>query len=397
MASGCNQNSNDTPHYLQIFNPPLEPCGDFYLFARFPDDIRWLVWEHYLSHERWIDITLKPGSFTGKRREQTSHQNYEIILDHRWKISKLFRTTSESRKAALAFYRVQLPCWYERKDKSMVNSTLYVCPELDTLMLNCLEVFEHFAHDLWTDDSRRVGLVNLALRAGHPSHTMKTPVIQNNHVSVLREGLSRIERLTIMNKMGVRKLWTDCPLGPSNTWRSNKAVPIRGGIQSFNRLPYDPRLRDEHLKRVFVGNWDPRHSFNHWFRILSNLRVRHEHKVIYQFGSSRRAWISYREKHYPTISDRESAAEWVRLDYEVLREYHERPGMLPDLRGQMDNEITRLFEPLPQPVIGFWLFPMESVFTPDDIDLHDTDTPPLHPKKVDMTQHMPELCLANIY
>ncbi|KAF5680445.1 hypothetical protein FDENT_8384 [Fusarium denticulatum] len=398
MASSCNQNSNDTPHYLQIFNPPLEPCGNFHLFARFPADIRWLVWQHYLSHERWIDITLRSRSFTSERREQTSHQNYEIILDHRWKISKLFRTTSESRKAALVFYRVQLPCWYERKDESMVNSTLYVCPELDTLMLNHLKVFGDFAHDLWTHDSRRVGLVNLALKVGHPRHNMRTPIIQNHDVSVLRQCLSRIERLIMMSQRGTKKVWRDLPSGSNNTWRSNQAIPIRSGIQSFNRLPYDPRLRDEHLKRVFRGDWNPRHSFNHWFEILLNLQVQHKHKVIYQFGSRRGAWISHRNRHFPTISDRETAAEWVRRDFDELRKWSKRFHQSPEeLGGQIDDELTRLFEPSPRPVVGFWLFPMESVFTPADLNLDDTGIVLPHPKTVDMSQHMPKLCLANIY
>ncbi|KAF5234529.1 hypothetical protein FANTH_12114 [Fusarium anthophilum] len=390
MASGCNQNSNDTPHYLRIFKPPLEPCGDFHLFARFPGEIRWLVWQHYLSHERWINITLRSCSFTSERREQTSHQNYEIILDHRWKISKLFRTTSESRKAALAFYRVQLPCWYERKDKSMVNSTLHVCPELDTLMLNSLRAFENFAHDLWTYDSRRVGLVNLALRVWHPRHIMKLPIIQNNGVSVLRQCLSRIEQLIMMSERGTKKVWRDLPSGPNNTWRSNQAIPIRSCIQSFNRLPFDPRLRDEHLKRVYRGDWNPRHSFNHWFKILSNLQVQHKHKVIYQFGSCRGAWISYQEKSFPTISDRETAGEWLRRDFGELRKWCES-------FDQSGDELTRLFEPSPRPVVGFWLFPMESVFTPDDLNLDDTIIVLPHPKTVDMSQHMPELCLAHIY
>ncbi|KAF5627876.1 hypothetical protein F25303_10628 [Fusarium sp. NRRL 25303] len=310
MASGCNQNSNATPHYSQIFNPPLEPCGNFHLFARFPDDIRWLVWQHFLSHERWIDITLRRGSFSSsERREQTYHQNYEIILDHRWKISKLFRTTPDSRKAALAFYRVQLPCWYQRKDKSMVNSTLYVCPELDTLMLNSLEVFESFAHDIWTCDSHRVGLVNLALRVGLPRRFMSSPIIQNNDVSVLRQCLFRMERLIMMSQRGTKTVWRDLPSGPNHTWRSNQVMPIRSGIQSLKRLPYDPRLCDEHLKRVFRGDWNPRHSFNHWFKLLSNLQVQHKHKIIYQFGSSRGPWITYQERHFPTISDRNTAAE----------------------------------------------------------------------------------------
>jgi hypothetical protein len=280
MASGCNMKSNATPRYLQIFNPPLEPCGDFHLFARFPDDIRWLVWQHFLSHERWIDITLKPGSFTNERREQTNHQNYEIILGHRWKISKLFRTTSESRKAALAFYRVQLPCWYKRKDKSMVNGTLYVCPELDTLMLNCLEVFENFAHDLWACDPRCVGLVNLALRVKGPSHDFKTPSTTGRDTSRLKETLLRIEHLTVMNTHCVRGWGGEfAKRSTVPVFQMNRTVPIRGHSFGFHRLSCDPRLDDGNFKQLYLGNMDPVRRSHRWFRLLLSVRVKHNHEV----------------------------------------------------------------------------------------------------------------------
>ncbi|KAF5970607.1 hypothetical protein FBULB1_9635 [Fusarium bulbicola] len=400
MASTCNQNSNATPHCLQIFNPPLEPCGDFHLFARFPADIRWLVWQHSLSHERWIDITLDRFDHTDlahEVRELANSEEYNIVLSHRWRTSKLFRTTSESRRAALAFYRVQLPCWYKSKDKNMSRGTLYVCPELDHLFLNSLEYFEHLANDIWTCDPLHVGLVNLVLRSRRPKNAINTPITQNKDISVLQQGFSRIERLTMMNTRGSNKLWGG--LRPSTNYqcRMNQLVPIRGGIQNFDRLPYDPRLCGEGLKRTYLGYWCPRHSFNHWFRVLSKLRVKHEHKVIYQFGSCREEISGWGDKNFPTISDRESAAGWLRRDYEELGERFERFDRSPKLKGQMDQEVARLLEESPQPVVGFWLFPMDSILTPDDPNIHDTDTPVGNVGTVDMSQHMPELCLANIY
>ncbi|KAH7222379.1 hypothetical protein BKA60DRAFT_679897 [Fusarium oxysporum] len=95
------------PRHLKIFNPPLEPCGDFHLFARFPADIRWLVWQQALSHVRWIDITLDRFDYTyipHLWQMLAKPEEYNIVLGHCWRISKLFRTTSESRRAALAFY-----------------------------------------------------------------------------------------------------------------------------------------------------------------------------------------------------------------------------------------------------------------------------------------------------
>ncbi|KLP03719.1 uncharacterized protein Y057_1553 [Fusarium fujikuroi] len=261
MASGCNQNSSATPRHLQIFNPPLEPCGDFHLFARLPDDIRWLVWQHSLGHERRIDISLNRLDYTNP-----THRMRELA-------------NSEDRY----------------------------------------------------------------------------PVYQMNHV-----------------------------------------VPIRSAVQSFDRLPYDPRLLGEDLKQVFLGDIDPQAPFNRWLKLLSTSGVQHKHKVIYQFGICRGYKTGYSHKE-PIISNRQSAVEWVQHDTDEFRRWFEIFHRSPELRGQIDHEITRVFEESPQPVVGFWSFPMESVFVPEDPKIHGTDTSRAGLTTVGMSQHMPELCLANIY
>ncbi|CVK99355.1 uncharacterized protein FMAN_02197 [Fusarium mangiferae] len=398
MASGCNQNSNATPRHLQIFNPPLEPCGDFHLFPLLPDDIRWLVWQHSLSHERWIDINLNRLDYTNpphRMRELANSEAYSVVLGHRWRISKLFRTTSESRRAALAFYRIQLPCWYESKDKIMSRVTLYVCPELDHFFLCGFSFvyFERFAHDLWACDPCHIGLVNLALPASFPSCFFKTSIKPNCEPSVLRQGLSRIERLTMMSDKGAKTLIRQSryPI-----YQMNHVVPIRSAVQSFDRLPYDPRLHGEDLKQVFLGDIDSQGPFNRWLKLLSTSGVHHEHKVIYQFGICRGYKTGYSHRE-PVISNRQSAVEWVQHDTDEFRRWFETFHRSPELRGQIDHEIARVFEESPQPVVGFWLFPMESVFVPEDPKIHGTDASRAGLTTVDMSQHMPELCLANIY
>ncbi|RBA17418.1 hypothetical protein FPRO05_02142 [Fusarium proliferatum] len=395
MASGCNQNSNATPHYLQIFNPPLEPCGDFHLFARFPDDIRWLVWQHFLTHERWIDITLKPGSFTSEQREQTNHQNYEIILNYRWKISKLFRTTSESRRAALAFYRVQLPCWYQRKDKSMVNSTLYVCPELDTLMLNCLEVFENFAHDIWACDSRCVGLVNLALPVRGQTQDFNTPSITGRDTSRLKETLLRIERFTVMNTFAIRRWFGGfAKRSTVPVFRMNRAVPIMGHSFGFHRLSRDPRLNEENFKQIYLGNRDPVRRFHRWFRLLLSVGVKHNHEVEYRFGSCLRL-------SSPLITDRASAMDYVKKSHEkfITRMVSATDEPLDDIA----EETVEHLQETPQPAIGFWLFPLR-IFNRLPLADPSREYPIEHdeeggtPIKVSSAlEYGAELCLANIY
>ncbi|EMT60883.1 hypothetical protein FOC4_g10012170, partial [Fusarium odoratissimum] len=97
---------------------------------------------------------------------------------------------SESRRAALAFYRVQLPCWYKRKDKTRSRGTLYVCPELGTLNLRSLEAFGCFSRDIWAHDPRHVGLVNVSLRT-----VLKPRYLHIHDEYTLKQGLSRIEGL----------------------------------------------------------------------------------------------------------------------------------------------------------------------------------------------------------
>jgi hypothetical protein len=394
MASGCNQNSNATPNYLQIFNPPPEPCGDFHQFARFPADIRWLVWQHHLSHERWIDITVRLGSFTSEPREQTNHQNYEVVLDHHWKISKLFRTTSESRNAALAFYRVQLPCWYNRKDKGMVNGTLYVCPELDTLMLNCLEVFENLAHDIWACDARCVGLVNLALRVRGPSRDFNTPSTTGRDTSRLKETLLRIERFTLMNTFCIRRWYGGFARRSTvPVFQMNHAVPIRGHSLGFHRLSCDPRLNGENFKQIFLGDLDPVRRFHRWFRLLLSVGVKHNHEVDYRFGSCRRSAA-------PRITDRESATESVSQTHEDFLTWLEAETEEP--RGLIAKEAAEHLEQTPQPAIGFWLFPLR-IFKHLSLADPSRDYPIPHDEgggtvKVSSPLELGvELCLANIY
>ncbi|KAF4963603.1 hypothetical protein FSARC_8388 [Fusarium sarcochroum] len=381
-----------TSRHLQLFNPIPERYHAFHLFPRFTEDIRWLVWEKVLSHERMIDITLRPADCAN----ETKHpRDYDIVVDNRWKLSKLFRTTSESRRAALAFYRVQLPCWYQsQRNQGEMNGVLYLCPELDTLMLNSLEVFEYFAHDLWAHDPRRVGLINLALEVKHPINAYKTPDTEGRDTTLLKEALLRIKRLTIMSTSCTRKHWIDLD-GSRNIkdFQRNRTPPIRGGVLGFERLSCDARLNKDSLKAVYLGSWDPRELFYRWFRFLALLGVQHNHKIDYRVGICRKGF------EIRPVSDRNRAVEWLQDEHRKLK------GQLQFLRGpptyadQFDDEIAKLLGPFPPPVVGFWLFSMESLGPlPDINEIHGPESTVFRRKKtLDMSKHKPELCLANIY
>lgn len=391
--------------HLEIFNPAPQPCLDFHQFRRFPTEIRCLIWEQALSHERWIRIDLRLPKDWRTLPRPRPRDMYEIRVYRQWKISKLFRTTSESRRVALSFYRVQLPCWYswDKYRTTSKKTTLYICPELDTLEFNDVYHFEYFANDVWAHDRLHVGVVNLAM----PSCDLflhKTWRLGGKNKALFKETLLRIERFVVMER-GSRMGWLNRDTASSIRSPSYHACPVYGSTFGFERLPCDPRLGDEHLKRILTGPHDPRMQFHEWFRTLKALGTRHNHKVAYQFGMCTESdYSSDAVYEGPYTNDRDAVAEWVRENEQRfqtrMREKFTREGMeYPTLEDQG-------LEQAPQQAIGFWLFSLESIAPLPNIDTsfgvyHQWNTRcKRHFDKarfLDMTKHKPELCLSFVH
>ncbi|RBR21439.1 uncharacterized protein FIESC28_04976 [Fusarium coffeatum] len=326
---------------------------------------------------------------------------YEIKVYRQWKISKLFRTTSESRRVALSFYRVQLPCWYSwgKYWTTSKKTTLYICPELDTLEFDNTHHFECFANDVWTHDRLRVGVVNLAM----PSCDLflhKTWRLGGKNKALFKETLLRIERFIVMER-GSRMGWLNRDKTSSIRSPSYHGCPVYGNTFGFERLPCDPRLGDEHLKRIFTGPYDPRMHFHEWFRTLKALGIKHNHKVAYQFGMCIETDSRHDVHQGLYTNDRDAAAEWVRENEQrfqsMMREKFTREGMeYPPLEDQG-------LEQAPQQAIGFWLFSLESIAPLPKIGTSFKRYSQWSTKCkrhfdysrfLDMTQHKPELCLS---
>ncbi|OBS21523.1 hypothetical protein FPOA_07860 [Fusarium poae] len=385
----------DTQRYLQIFNPAPETCTDFHQFARFPPEIRCLIWEQALSHERWIRIFLTSHNNDNTGRLMNFGRYYLCIYSRR-NMSKLFRTTHESRRVALGFYRVQIPCFTRDWDREENKTTLYICPELDTLEVAGLKFFELFAYDVWARDRLRVGLVNLATR-GVNTRFYTDWALDGRDKALLKQALLRIERFTVLNRDSKQKWLGDNLRDPTPLPSDpvHRACPLFGNTIGFERLPYDPRLCEEHLKQIFTGPRDPRMQFHAWFRVLGLLGIKHDHKVDYRYGMchqnhSRGAQFG---------QDRNAAAEWVRKDEErfqsSLKTFCEVDGRYyssPESQG---------LEEVPQQAIGFWLFPLKSLEPLVDPGIwfrnyagRRTRGHFYFKRVLDMTKHKPELCLS---
>jgi hypothetical protein len=404
--------SSGTPsasqRYLQIFNPIPDQCPDFHQFARFPPEVRWLIWEQALSHERWINIHVK----SAKRDKTTTPWRrgmYEIIVACKgWKISKLFRITRESRRVALSFYRVKLPCWatwdaYLNRQEEM-RIILYICPELDTFQIVTMAHFEYFAHDVWAHDPLHVGLVNLAMSCER--HRLYVGLsLRSRNKNLLKQTLLRVERFAVLNTTSPERWLGD---KPQRRWPGNqsrdptsllsspvyRACPIDGGILSFERLPYDPRLSEEHLKQVYTGPGDPRMQFHAWFRLLRLLEIKHNHKVDYRYGLCRSKSSSNGRQ------DRDAATEWIRKDEKSIQSSLQELCAANDL--DYPSPADQGLEQAPQQAIGFWLFSLESIEPLADTNVmfkqyssdRQLDRYFDCNRFLDMTKHKPELCLS---
>lgn len=386
--------------HVEVFNPVPQPCSNFHQFRRFPEEIRCLIWEKALSYERWIRIDLHLPRDWETLPDPRPPGEYEFSIYKQWKISKLFRTTRESRRVALGFYRVQLPCWHrwDRRRGTPKKTTLYICPELDTLEFNDLRRFEYFANDVWSHDRLGVGIVNIATSSYHTA-LERIWKLDGRDKDLLKEALSRIERFAVMERRPlVATTGRDGIRSPSY-----HACPVYGSTLGFERLPFDSRLGDEHLKRISTGPQDPRPDFHEWFRTVRALGVQHHHKVNYQFGICAEEGTGSQKKG-PYTKDRDAAAKWFRQNEQGFQaKWQEKFGSegmeYPPIKQQG-------LEHAPQQAIGFWLFSLESIAPLPDIDTEFKRYRPCctnykqhfdSSRVLDMTMHKPELCLSYMH
>lgn len=202
---------------LQFINPVRNGVGTFTNFSKLPFELRSMIWEQSLCHERLIKVDLRAGKTVEdlcgedakgplEKKARCRHncnlrkKDFFIVLRSRHEISKLFRACSESRQAALRFYRVQIPCYYKQRGHSPTEGTFYFHPELDTLhIVGSLMYFAMFADRLWRHDPRRAGLLNLALTGQTTSchhHYLGFSMRKDHQRDLLRPALKRLRRVT---------------------------------------------------------------------------------------------------------------------------------------------------------------------------------------------------------
>lgn len=169
-----------TPPHLEILSPgSSDDTALFNAFPRLPAELRLRIWELCLHRRRVFEVDVKlprphpnrssrhPYSTRNSLGKVISSTGYKPII-HAWSPlhHPLLRVNHEARTAALAFYRIHLPCHIprpvnladtnnspsqdqpEQEEEETVPSTLYFNPTWDILFFS----FSHLTFDNGSDE-----------------------------------------------------------------------------------------------------------------------------------------------------------------------------------------------------------------------------------------------------
>ncbi|KLO82356.1 Uncharacterized protein LW93_9552 [Fusarium fujikuroi] len=342
-----------------ILMPLEKPTDTFHPFKSLPLEMRLDIWESALSNYRHIKVLVADGglwefSAWNCHHEETSfvdhsdEKPYEFFVKKGATYHPLLHTTSESRRAAKNFYRVQLPCRRLGPDGSS-EGTLFLCPELDTIHIetNYLSLmhFEKFADAVFAADKHNVGLVNLALDC-ELRHDEDEFRISDNERLLFIEAIRRLEVLTFIGLVPNKctqllKYGSDLRvINESPRLLAKRVQTDEYDKGSFN---YKSGLYENELTAVHIGNKDHRRGYYSFCNLMQILDIPEGvYKAKEQF------MLTYNcEPHCVCIN-----------------------GDLDEQRGVYNNT-QRDYEEYSQepPAIGFWLFPLSAIgpFYLDDL------------------------------
>lgn len=287
--------------HLEIFNGGEEQARHqaghqtFAVFPQLPEDLRLQIWRTSLQRERMIQICVHPvfqcapGDSGGDFTPITT--GYRTAVRGPRVLSRLLRVSREARRAALAFFRVRIPCTFRAVPPTNILDTastmapghdtllLLFNPEYDVLRLSISvwpfhPIGDDFLLDLPGLDPRGIGLRNLALddndfllhnaaaREEREERSLSPPTAgaESARAAALRalvSGLHEVLFVTHMNLAGA--LVPAWPRGgdPSRQVEAlllNRAMPVLAHTTAFTRLPRDPRPLSAaaDLGRVYV-------------------------------------------------------------------------------------------------------------------------------------------------
>ncbi|KAI1857165.1 hypothetical protein JX265_011366 [Neoarthrinium moseri] len=384
------------------------------MFSRFtllPAELRLHIWicslEKHRLLEVWLDPPTDPGkappySTTNALNKLISGGSYTATVQAVHLNSKLLRVNRESRKAALSFYRVHIPCYLQAfreiprglqgKPAKRAKEPLYFNPEYDFMQLRTRGpaefTFVDFIHDLKAYDPQNVGLLNLALAVNgmNAGLHMLVNISQPSAKAAFVKTLSQLQEIIWVAQSYCGR----AIMGPLEDFHGvgvqfNHSMPIKAITPSFDLLRHDPRSVESDLKYVLTGTIDPRQMRVDWQELLTKWDIRQAQPP------RERVLFAYRVPSYSQqVYDIKTAESFLRAEEENwLRSQQQFHQMILKLAGKVPVEGPEELAQAVRPAVGFWLFPAEALGALEgDVG---------RVKKVfDMTGYWPELALSKI-
>lgn len=199
-------------------------------------------------------------------------------------LSKLLRVTQESREAALAFYRVRVPCWLTHsltKSNLWVPGEMYYNPEYDFLHLqqDNVDIIEFICKLKTVYDPRHIVLRNLALcrsvldKCTQSLHAIDPTTISPEVLLTFRQIISGLEEVWFVCIQRVNRQVMTYETGRPSIFKTSfeRSVPITGMPLQFDRIGPDPRAISNDLGHLHLLN--PNYLYNSWEKMIEKFDI----------------------------------------------------------------------------------------------------------------------------
>jgi len=410
------------PH-LETINQSYGNGAEDVVFDRFPmliTELRLLIWQYSLQQPRLLEAIVKLGhgedaadsrdasplySTTNALNKLVSGRNYTFTVQGFPLYSKLLRINRESREAALKFYRLHMPCDFQRSDayrERTVMTTLYFNPEYDFIHLRHDGPWSHpfivdFLHDFKAHDPRGVGLINLALGINGMRRLHSLVGISESPAPVkttLVNFLSHLQEVIWIAHSGTGRTIIEMWNGAFRDvgFQFNHSMPVMGITPGFTRFRRDPRPIGPELKFVLTARSDPRQMRVLWRDLLEKFEICQarpiKERVLFACKVAPHEGLVHNIQTADDFLGREEDS-WLRgqetLHYHRVKRY---TGKEPPIESP--EELAKAV----RPAIGFWLFPVEGLGDLEGLHLSGMASG----KRVfDMSDHWPELALSALH
>lgn len=412
-------NLSSQPH-LRMFNCTQTTNEEsvFSLFPLLPPEIRLEIWLHSLQRPRIIKVYFE--HHIGEPAEVETPPRSRAIVQGYQALSKLLRVNRESRRAALSFYRVHIPCRLKEgstEEGMMRLGTFYFNPEYDFLWINsgfsAKETLIGFLYHLKnTYDPRHAGLLKLAvdtngLRANDLCF-LRPSDLSNSLRAAFIETLTHIQEVFFVQTVAAGRHVLGYRSGiEAPETILNRSFPIMATTPTFERRLRDPRPIAGDLRKVYVGA-DPLEKLWIWRKILKTWDIspsQAKYKFMLAFlppGFHSPIYNQESAKRWLKVEDDEWTGKW-RLDDRIedghaYRSYEYFEGVRKYPIGALHEKYRdEDLDKATKPAFGFWLFPMDAFGKlPEKAVSEDVPFKRFAKGLLDLTEHWPELGLLSL-